>query len=48
MFKPVEGYPIPGFQALDLPVNINGEKAQLRNIPPRLWEHTDEVPQRIG
>ena len=48
MFKPVEGYRIPGFQALDLPVGINGEKALLRNMPPRLGEHTDEVLQRIG
>ncbi len=48
MFKPVEGYRIPGFQALDPPVGINGEKALLRNMPPRLEEHTDGVLQRIG
>ncbi len=48
MFKPVEGYRIPGFQVLDPPVGINGEKALLRNMPPRLGEHTDEVLQRIG
>ena len=48
MFQPVEVYRIPGFQALDLPVSINGEKALLQNMPPRLEEHTDEVLRRIG
>jgi len=48
MFKPVEGYRIPGFQVLDPPVGINGEKAPLRNMPPRLGEHIGEVLQRIG
>lgn len=48
MFKPVEGYRIPRFQVLDPPVGINGEKAPLRNMPPRLGEHIGEVLQRIG
>ena len=48
MFKPVEGYRIPGFQALDPPASINGEKALLQNMPSRLGEHTDGVLRRIG
>ncbi len=41
IFKPVEDCRIPGFRALDLPVGINGEKALLQNMPPRLGERID-------
>ncbi len=44
MFPPVDPrFRIPEMKFVDVPVSINGERAALRRMPPRLGEHTDEV-----
>ncbi len=37
------GFRIPEMKFVDIPISINGERAALRRMPPRLGEHTDEV-----
>jgi crotonobetainyl-CoA:carnitine CoA-transferase CaiB-like acyl-CoA transferase len=37
------GFRIPEMKFVDIPVSINGERAALRRMPPRLGEHTGEV-----
>jgi crotonobetainyl-CoA:carnitine CoA-transferase CaiB-like acyl-CoA transferase len=44
MFPPAApDFRIPGMKFVDIPVSINGEKAAIRRMPPRLGEHTEEV-----
>jgi crotonobetainyl-CoA:carnitine CoA-transferase CaiB-like acyl-CoA transferase len=33
---------------VDVPVSIDGEKAAIRRMPPRLGEHTEEVLLAAG
>ena len=42
------GFRIPAMKFVDIPVSINGERAALRRMPPRLGEHTDEVLRAAG
>jgi crotonobetainyl-CoA:carnitine CoA-transferase CaiB-like acyl-CoA transferase len=42
------GFRIPGFKFMDLAVSINGEKAAVRSMPPRVGEHTDEILRWAG
>jgi crotonobetainyl-CoA:carnitine CoA-transferase CaiB-like acyl-CoA transferase len=39
---------VPNFEIVDVAVNVNGEKAVLRSMAPRLGEHTDEVLRAAG
>lgn len=39
---------IPGMKFVDIPVSIDGEKAAIRRMPPRLGEHTEEVLRGTG
>jgi crotonobetainyl-CoA:carnitine CoA-transferase CaiB-like acyl-CoA transferase len=48
MLRELENFRIPGFRMVDLPVNFNGQKADVRLGPPRLGEHTDEVLRWAG
>jgi len=48
MLKPAENFRVPGFNLIDIPVNLNGEKAAMRAMPPRLGEHTDAVMRWAG
>jgi crotonobetainyl-CoA:carnitine CoA-transferase CaiB-like acyl-CoA transferase len=48
MIKRIDGFRVPGFEIVDVAVNVNGEKATLRSMPPRLGEHTDEVLSGAG
>jgi crotonobetainyl-CoA:carnitine CoA-transferase CaiB-like acyl-CoA transferase len=48
MIKRIDNFRVPGFEIVDVAVNLNGEKAVLRSMPPRLGEHTDEVLRAAG
>jgi formyl-CoA transferase len=48
MIKKIDGFRVPNFEIVDVAVNVNGEKAVLRSMPPRLGEHTDEVLRAAG
>jgi len=48
MLKPAENFRVPGFRLIDIPLNLNGEKAEIRTMPPRLGEHTDAVMRWAG
>lgn len=48
MIKHIDGFRVPGFGIVDVAVNVNGEKAVLRTMPPRLGEHTDAVLRAAG
>jgi len=48
MIKRIDGFRVPNFEIVDVAVNVNGEKATLRSMPPRLGEHTDEVLHGAG
>lgn len=49
MFPPApDGFRIPGMKFVDIPVSINGEKADIRLMPPRLGEHSEEVLRAAG
>ena len=48
MIKRIEGFRVPGFEIIDVAVNVNGQKAVLRSMAPRLGEHTDEVLRGAG
>jgi crotonobetainyl-CoA:carnitine CoA-transferase CaiB-like acyl-CoA transferase len=48
MIKHIDGFRVPGFGIVDVAVNVNGEKAVLRAMPPRLGEHTDAVLRAAG
>ena len=43
MIRPLAAPHLPDFKTVDLPVSIDGEKAFLREAPPALGTHTDEV-----
>src|SRR5271167_393658 len=48
MIKRIDGFRVPNFEIVDVAVNVNGEKAVLRSMAPRLGEHTDEVLRAAG
>ncbi len=48
MIKRIDGFRVPGFEIVDVAVNVNGAKATLRSMPPRLGEHTNEVLRAAG
>lgn len=48
MIKRIDGFRVPGFEVVDVAVNLNGEKAVMRAMPPRLGEHTGEVLRMAG
>jgi crotonobetainyl-CoA:carnitine CoA-transferase CaiB-like acyl-CoA transferase len=48
MIKRIDGFRVPNFEIVDVAVNLNGEKAVLRSMAPRLGEHTDEVLRAAG
>src|SRR5579871_463859 len=48
MIKRIDDFRVPGFEIVDVAVNVNGAKAALRSMPPRLGEHTDEVLRAAG
>jgi crotonobetainyl-CoA:carnitine CoA-transferase CaiB-like acyl-CoA transferase len=49
MFPPApDGFRISGMKFVDIPVSINGEKADIRLMPPRLGEHSEEVLRAAG
>jgi crotonobetainyl-CoA:carnitine CoA-transferase CaiB-like acyl-CoA transferase len=48
MLKPAENFRVPGFNLIDIPLNLNGAKADIRELPPRLGEHTDQVMRWAG
>jgi crotonobetainyl-CoA:carnitine CoA-transferase CaiB-like acyl-CoA transferase len=48
MIKRIDGFRVPNFEIVDVAVNVNGEKASLRSMAPRLGEHTDEVLRAAG
>jgi crotonobetainyl-CoA:carnitine CoA-transferase CaiB-like acyl-CoA transferase len=48
MVKHIDGFRVPGFGIVDIAVNLNGEKAALGMMPPRLGEHTDAVLRSAG
>jgi len=48
MIKKIDDFRIPDFGIVDVAVNINGEKAVLRSMPPILGEHTDRVMGEAG
>ena len=48
MIKRIDGFRVPNFEIVDVAVNVNGEKAVLRSMAPRLGEHTDEVLRSAG
>ncbi len=48
MIKRIDGFRVPNFKIVDFAVNLNGEKAALRSMPPRLGEHTGEVLRAAG
>ena len=48
IIKKIDGFRAPGFGVVDVAVNLNGEKAVMRWMPPRLGEHTDEVLRGAG
>lgn len=48
MIKPLPAPHLPDFRVVDVPVAIDGEKASLRQAPPLLGAHTDEVLRWAG
>jgi crotonobetainyl-CoA:carnitine CoA-transferase CaiB-like acyl-CoA transferase len=48
MIKRIDDFRAPGFGIVDIAVNLNGEKAVLRSMPPRLGEHTEEILRGAG
>ncbi|MDI3298075.1 MAG: CoA transferase [Bacillota bacterium] len=44
----VEGFRIAGYRHVELPVRLDGERATVRRLPPRLGEHTDEILREAG
>ena len=48
MLTPTPHPRIPGFRTVALPIQWDGERPQVRRIPPRLGEHTDEVLTELG
>ncbi|MBF6568888.1 MAG: CoA transferase [Candidatus Binataceae bacterium] len=48
MLKPAKDFRVPGFRMIDIPLNLNDAKADLREMPPRLGEHTDDVMRWAG
>lgn len=49
MLPPVAtGFRIPQMKFVDIPVSIEGARASIRRMPPRLGEHTDEILQACG
>lgn len=48
MIRPLPGAHYPGLQTVDLPVSIDGVRAQLQSAPPELGSHTEEVLQWAG
>ncbi len=48
LIKEIKTLRVPGFKIIDLPVAINGERATVGALPPRLGEHTDEVLRWAG
>lgn len=48
MIKHIDGFRVPDFGMVDIAVNVNGEKAVMRSMPPRLGEHTDAVLRSLG
>jgi crotonobetainyl-CoA:carnitine CoA-transferase CaiB-like acyl-CoA transferase len=48
MLRGIDGFRVPDFKMVDLPVSIDGRKADVRMGPPRLGEHTDDVLRWAG
>jgi crotonobetainyl-CoA:carnitine CoA-transferase CaiB-like acyl-CoA transferase len=48
MLKRAENFRVPGFRLIDIPLNLNGAKADIREMPPRLGEHTDIAMRWAG
>ena len=48
MLKRAENFRVPDFRLIDMPLNLNGAKADIRELPPRLGEHTDDVMRWAG
>src|SRR6185312_12321321 len=49
MFPPVTpDFRIPEMRFVDLPVSLDGARASIRRMPPRLGEHTDEIMIAAG
>jgi len=48
LLRKIDGFRIPDFTMVDLPITLDGDKADVRMGPPRLGEHTDEVLRWAG
>ena len=48
IFEPQPHPRIPGYRDLKMSVRFDGERPQLRRVPPAIGEHTDEILAEIG
>ncbi len=48
IFDPVPHPRIPAYRDLKMPVRFDGERPALRNLPPALGEHTEEIMAELG
>jgi crotonobetainyl-CoA:carnitine CoA-transferase CaiB-like acyl-CoA transferase len=39
---------IPGMKFVDIPISIDGERSVMRQMPPQLGEHTEEILRDVG